>query len=575
MNDRIYIKSLIIGIFVILIGASFVPSISGYNITSSIQTTNEDPINLSLSDDFVNAYWKFDEGSGNTAHDSSFHNYDGAIYGATWTTDTPSGSGYALDFDGVNDYINFDDYSKNYLGFNRTDDLVFTFYFKTLSTDKGIIYSSCRGDAYGYNPGFHIALLSNGSIEFQVWRLNCGILMTSSGAYNNGAWRYAEIYYNGDSAHPTVDIYVDGNYDSTYQKYVCAFFSDQFKYTQMGRNSHELTDYFKGKLDEFEFIKYPEGNQQTPPTIDGPIYGDPGVEYEYTFTIIDPEGDQTLFQIDWGDGEITDWYGPYESGNVVTKSHTWTYEELYEVKTKSQDLWGDSWWSDPYPVRIGNWPPYPPEVSGPKNGNANQVLTYTFVSADFEDEDVYYYVEWGDGTHDDWFGPYPSGQEVTASHMWSVEDIYEIRAKVKDIHGSEGYWSEYYPISIGNKPPSVPDINGPREGKTGVEYSYSFSSIDPDGDDILYEIKWGDGNEVVTDYYPSGEDVVVSHTWTSRGTYTIKARACDFYEECSTYKEITVTIPRDRSLNFNHLEWLFERFPNAFTIILYFFQLNI
>jgi hypothetical protein len=558
-DDEIYIKSLVFGIIIILIGAAVVPSISGQNNKINNQTNNNELISFPINnDDYTNAYWKFDQGSGTTAYDSSGHGYHGTINGASWTT---GNSSYALLFDGVNDYVDFDDYSKNNLGFNRTDDLIFSFYFKTSSTDKGIIYSSCRGDAYGYNPGFHIALLPNGSIEVQVWRLNCGILMSSSSAYNNGAWRFAEIYYNGDSAHPTVDIYVDANYDNTSEKYVCAFYSDQFKYTDMGRNSAEETDYFEGKIDEFKITKYPGGNEQISPSIDGPAYGDPGVEYEYTFVTNDTEGDESWFMIDWGYGDITDWYGPYDPGVEVTLNHTWNYSELYEVKTKSKDRWDDSWWSQAYPVRIGNWPPFAPTIYGPKSGNTNQVLTYTFLTEDFEGEDVFYYVEWGDDSVTDWFGPFPSGQEVTSSHMWGTEDIYEIKAKAKDINNDVGDWSEVYLISIGNDAPMVPDINGPREGNKGVEYHYSFSSVDPDGDNVLYEINWGDGNIEVTGYNPSGEEVVGSHTWTTKGTYTIKARACDVFEEWGAYKEITVTIPRDRSLNFDHLEWLVERFP--------------
>jgi len=438
MIERIYKKSLILGIVVLFIGASIVPSISGYSGKTSAQITNGDPVSFLMSDDYVNAYWKFDEGNGNTAHDSSNHNYDGTIYGATWTTDTPSGSGYALNFDGLDDYVDFDNYAEYYLGFNKTDDAIFSFHFKTSSKDKGVIYSSCRGDAYGYNPGFHIALNPNGTIEVQVWRLNCGILMSSIDSYTNGVWHEVEIFYNGITTNPYVEIYVDGNLDSTYDKYVCFFYSDNFKYTQMGRNSHELTDYFDGKVDEFKFIKYPGGNKQDPPTIDGPTYGDAGIEYDYTFVSDDPEGDEWWLRVDWDDGTYEEWDGPYDSGGAVTKSHTWSRDGLYNVKAKSRDRWDDSWWSEEYPVRIGNWPPDAPEISGPKSGKKNQVLTYTFVSEDHEGEDIFYYIEWGDDSVDDWFGPFPSGQEVTASHQYGTEEIFEIRAKAKDINDEEG-----------------------------------------------------------------------------------------------------------------------------------------
>ncbi len=71
MKNNLFRRSLIWGISILLIGAAVIPSISG-----------------SFNDDYVNAYWKFDEGSGTTAYDSSGHDYDGTIYGATWTTDT-------------------------------------------------------------------------------------------------------------------------------------------------------------------------------------------------------------------------------------------------------------------------------------------------------------------------------------------------------------------------------------------------------------------------------------------------------------------------------------------------------
>jgi hypothetical protein len=48
------------------------------------------------------AYWKFDDGFGTEAGDSSGYGNDGTIYGATWTTGKV---GNALSFDGVDDYI--------------------------------------------------------------------------------------------------------------------------------------------------------------------------------------------------------------------------------------------------------------------------------------------------------------------------------------------------------------------------------------------------------------------------------------------------------------------------------------
>lgn len=48
------------------------------------------------------AHWTFDEMSGTTLHDSAGTNH-GTIYGAAWTTGIIGG---ALNFDGINDYVN-------------------------------------------------------------------------------------------------------------------------------------------------------------------------------------------------------------------------------------------------------------------------------------------------------------------------------------------------------------------------------------------------------------------------------------------------------------------------------------
>lgn len=47
-------------------------------------------------------YWNFDESKGNTAGDSSGNNNDARIYGATWVKGK---FGYALQFDGIDDYV--------------------------------------------------------------------------------------------------------------------------------------------------------------------------------------------------------------------------------------------------------------------------------------------------------------------------------------------------------------------------------------------------------------------------------------------------------------------------------------
>ncbi len=57
---------------------------------------------------------------------------------------------------------------------------------------------------------------------------------------------------------------------------------------------------------------------------------------------------------DWGDGNISGWIGPFDSGEVGSASHSWAQEGTYEIKVKARDVLGArSNWSEPTSVYIG------------------------------------------------------------------------------------------------------------------------------------------------------------------------------------------------------------------------------
>ena len=90
------------------------------------------------------------------------------------------------------------------------------------------------------------------------------------------------------------------------------------------------------------------------PTIDGINSGKPNTEYDFTFKSIDPNGDDIIeYVIDWGDGEFTDWIGPYSSGEAVEVCHTFISPGVYLIKAKAKDVNGvESEWSSDFEVTI-------------------------------------------------------------------------------------------------------------------------------------------------------------------------------------------------------------------------------
>jgi parallel beta-helix repeat protein len=89
--------------------------------------------------------------------------------------------------------------------------------------------------------------------------------------------------------------------------------------------------------------------------IDGPNYGNPGVEYVFTFFVCDvfDETDYFLF-VDWGDGNTTGWIDIPMLWEPVYLSHSWSEKGSYIILAKGRDY-----------CREGNWELF--EVTIPRN----------------------------------------------------------------------------------------------------------------------------------------------------------------------------------------------------------------
>ena len=223
-----------------------------------------------------------------------------------------------------------------------------------------------------------------------------------------------------------------------------------------------------------------------------------------------------------------------------------------------------------------NIPPDSPNIIGPTTGVVGIEYEYTIETTDPEDEDIYYYVEWDDGTNTDWIGPYPSGEILTVNHTWTSPDNYNIRAKAKDINDDESEWSNNYPMAIiENEPPNPPEIDGPNHGKVGTYYNYTFTSNDPDGDNVSYFIKWCDGDITEwTAFQISGfPGYTESHKWDEIGTYTIEAKAKDIYGFESDWATLEIIIPRNK-LSTNIFSQRFHKiFSNVILMVRYVLKL--
>lgn len=91
-----------------------------------------------------------------------------------------------------------------------------------------------------------------------------------------------------------------------------------------------------------------------------------------------------------------------------------------------------------------NNPPEIPSISGPLNGYSRKLYDYAFTTIDPDGDNVYYYIDWGDGTDSGWLGPYISGDVGYISNMWNDEGSHFMKIKAKDVYGAESDWSDEY-----------------------------------------------------------------------------------------------------------------------------------
>ena len=88
-------------------------------------------------------------------------------------------------------------------------------------------------------------------------------------------------------------------------------------------------------------------------------------------------------------------------------------------------------------------PPDSPNIDGPKSGKPGEEYEFSFVSEDSYGNDLYYFINWGDDTFEDWFGPFSSGEIVTIKHNWSTKGMYNIKARAKTLNGLMSAWGEF------------------------------------------------------------------------------------------------------------------------------------
>ena len=269
------------------------------------------------------------------------------------------------------------------------------------------------------------------------------------------------------------------------------------------------------------------------------------------------------------------------SGNYTQgQAHQWALRQMYvnnlwDYTRYEMFEWG-SLWGNPdltmAPVTTSNPPVQPSKPVGKTTVCWNRLYNYTSSTTDPDGDQIYYMFYWGDGSNSGWLGPYDSGATGTGTHTWTALGNYTVQVKARDVWGAGSIASDPLSVSVLNDtPPYAPTIDGPSQVKPKVTYTYTLNAISEFDHDLTYEIDWDDGHgSAGLGPYHSGQAVNLTHTWTKKGTYVIKARATDTFGMQSDWSILQVVAPLPAVYQFSFdafLQHLFERFPHLFPLL--------
>jgi hypothetical protein len=217
-------------------------------------------------------------------------------------------------------------------------------------------------------------------------------------------------------------------------------------------------------------------------------------------------------------------------------------------------------------VSMDNHPPYEPSNPYPENGSILYVpifVTLIWTGGDPDTEDnVTYNVYFG-------FDNPPKylifeNRTNTFYNLGELEGLHTYYWKIVawDNHdaSTEGpIW--HFSTNVTPVPPP-PIINGPQQGKVGIEYEYTFFVEDNGCNNISIYVDWGDGKTNRTAFIEPGIEIKLNHTWYDKGNYIIIARSRDIYGVTGGWETLSVTMPRSKQ---NTINWWFQllldRFP--------------
>ena len=264
-------------------------------------------------------------------------------------------------------------------------------------------------------------------------------------------------------------------------------------------------------------------NAPNPPSFTGPATAEVNSLIPWTAVATDSDNDQIYYQFDWNNDGSADARMPasslVNSGTSVNGNRTEAVPGTYTYHAQACDATLCSGWT-PYTITVTPAPV--PTASLTINGSTGPIVINqgSPLSVSWSSTNAASCTKFGVG----WGGGQVVAAAGTEGATASVSDTYLINC---------GGVISSVVVTVNNQGPSAPSINGVFGGSssayTNQSILFTIQSIDPEGDQLSYEIDWNNDGSADASSGPlnSGFYWDQNNVWPAVGTYSIRARALD------------------------------------------------
>jgi hypothetical protein len=165
---------------------------------------------IKFSDNLDNhtvAFWHLDKGTGTTVYDATTNNNDGTIYGTKWVNGK---FGKAIEFNGIDDYIQFSD--NDDFSINTTGNLTVEFLLKTDDDISFLQEIICKGNQKSLEPwewtirldNKHIEAYIKSSLGRTIRKERIGVTLSKF------TWYHVVVIFTGFTQDDEIIMYLDG-----------------------------------------------------------------------------------------------------------------------------------------------------------------------------------------------------------------------------------------------------------------------------------------------------------------------------------------------------------------------------